>query len=206
MNVRTPLLWSVVVLASGCGGGGGGGGGGDPPPPANTAPTIAVPASLAGAAPRYTFSLTPTASQTLQFQAADAEGDTLQWNVAGDVTTTAAGVRFASPFAGNVFLLEIDPVANAVASTVTIVCEDPRGGAAAIDVLVVRSGPPTITAVAPSSVFAGRPQQVEVTGSALRLGGAVSTNVRFDGVAATGVVVESDTKVRCTTPTVLASG
>jgi len=204
MNVRTRWSWSVVVLLSACGGGGGGGG--EPPPPANAAPTIAVPAGLGGAAPRYTFSLTPTGSQTLQFQATDPDGDSLQWTVASDAAATTAGVRYTSPFAGDTFLLEIDPAASAVASKVTIVVEDPRGGAAAIDVLVVRSGPPTITDVTPSSVFAGRPQQVEVVGTALRLGGAVNTNIRFDGVSGSDVVVESDTKARCTTPTVLASG
>lgn len=205
MNARLALLCSVcAAAASACGGGGGGSK--PPPPPANSAPTITVPSAVGGTAPSYGFVLPTGGIQSLQFTATDPEGDSLQWTASVDGAAVAAGVGYSSPVAGNAFVLTFDPVVAPVASLVTLLVEDPRGAAAAIDILVVRSGPPTITGVTPSSAFVGRPQQVEVTGTALRLGGAVTTNVRFDGVLATGVQVLSDTLLRCSTPTAGSPG
>ena len=65
MNHRIALPCLGVTLLSACGGGGGGGG--EPDPPETLAPTIAVPAGLAGQNPRYMFTLDTASSEDLQF-------------------------------------------------------------------------------------------------------------------------------------------
>ncbi|MBL8748938.1 MAG: exo-alpha-sialidase [Planctomycetes bacterium] len=206
MNARLALASSAcTVLLFSCGGGGGGGGG-TPPPPANTAPSIQVPSSLSGSLSSWSYVLDTTSSTALQFAATDPDGDTLQWVVSADGQAASAGIGFASPAFGADFVVSLGSVGAPAASTLTILVEDPHGGAAALTLLVVRSGAPSISSVSPSSAFAGKPQQVEVTGTALRLGGSVTTNVRFDGVVGTDTVVDSDTKVRSTTPAGVPAG
>lgn len=206
MNARFALASSVsAVLLSSCGGGGGGGGG-PPPPPANTPPSIQVPSSLSGSVSSWSYVLDRTSSTSLQFAATDPDGDTLQWVVSADGQAVSAGIGFASPAFGADFVVSLASVGAPAVSTLTILVEDPHGGATALTLQVVRSGAPTISSVSPSSAFAGQPQQVEVTGTALRLGGSVTTNVRFDGALGTDTIVDSDTKVRTTTPTGVAAG
>ncbi len=205
-----PLLALSLVLlpcSSACGGKKGGSGPSDPPILPNAAPVMQVPAGLVGTSPRFTFSLPVGGAQTLNFAATDADGDPLLWQVSGGgAAATAAGLGFMTPTTGSSFRLEVRPVSAPIAVQLGMLVEDPRGSAAAIDLLVVRTGPPSITAVTPNSAFRNQPQQVTVTGSALLLGGTVTTAVGFDGLAATGVVVLNDTTLTCATPATAAIG
>ncbi|MCA8949350.1 MAG: IPT/TIG domain-containing protein, partial [Planctomycetes bacterium] len=74
------------------------------------------------------------------------------------------------------------------------------------DILVIRTGDPTITGVAPNSAFAGNPQKVTITGSALSLGGTANTRARFAGALASFINIVSDTTLECETPASLAAG
>lgn len=204
MNARILVCILCALVPLSCGGGGGGGG--TPPPPLNTAPSLQAPTALSGSGASFSITLPTASTQSLQFAATDADGDTLQWVATDDGAGAAAGIGYSSPAAGATFTITLSAVPSPVASLVTVLVEDPHGGAAAVDVLVVRSGAPGITAVQPTSAFAGNPQQVEITGTALRLGGAVNTVARFDGDAATGVVVDSDVRLRCTTPSSVTPG
>ncbi|HEX5050360.1 MAG TPA: IPT/TIG domain-containing protein, partial [Planctomycetota bacterium] len=179
----------------------------EPPPPPNDPPTIQVPAGLLGAAAQFTFTLGTAGHQTLTFMATDPNGDSLLWQCAVPTAeATAAGLAFQTPMAGSTFPLDVQAVAAPAAAPVTLLVEDPHGGVAAIDLLVVRSGAPTITGVSPGSAFASRPTNLAVTGTALLLGGAVNTTVRVAGATATDVVVLDDTSLTCTTPTGTAAG
>ena len=207
MKLPHLALWIAVSSCPfACGGGKAGG----PTVPAlrpNFGPSMQVPSGLGGTSPSYTLTLPIAGSQTLTFAATDPDGDPLLWQVgvaAGGAT--AAGLAFTSPVAGPVFTLGVEPVAAAAAVSMSLLVEDPRGAAAAIDLLVVRTGAPSISAVAPGSAFAGKPQRITVTGSALRLGGQANTAVRFDGLLATGLLVPSETTATCSTPAAASPG
>ena len=139
--------------------------------------------------------------------ATDREGAALQGTgTLRDGSAPAAGITFTAPLLGSAFEVALSPVAAPAAATLTILVEDPRGNAAGLDLLVVRSGAPAITAVAPDSAFASRPQTVTITGGGLSLGGSVVTTLRFDGAAASGVTTLDDTTLRGSTPASLAPG
>lgn len=179
----------------------------DPPIPPNEPPVLAVPQGLAGASPSYSLTLPIADSRTLLFTATDAEAALLLWQVAvSSGGATAAGLTFTSPTRGSAFQMELAPIATPIAVQLSLLVEDPRGAAAAIDLLIVRSGPPTITKVTPSSAFTTRVQRVQVTGTALQLGGATNTTLAFDGLAATNLVVADDTTLLANTPTTAAVG
>lgn len=199
------LLGSLLSLLPACGGGGKKSD--STPLPDNTPPSIVVPPSVTGAPPSFQHTLTTSQTESLVFTATDAEGDPLTWQVSVDgAAAAAAGISFPSPFAGNTLTLTIGTAVAPAAVTLTLLVEDQRGAAAAIDLRIVRSGPPTITGISPGSAFTTRGQAVQITGTALRLGGAALTSVSIGGLPATGVTAVSDTEVRCTTPTSAAIG
>ncbi|MBX3463477.1 MAG: IPT/TIG domain-containing protein [Planctomycetes bacterium] len=178
-----------------------------PPPPPNTPPTIQAPPGLSGAGAQRSFTLAVDGAQVLEFTASDADGDGLQWLVqAIDGDAAAAGVTFPSPWVGATLALSLAPTAVPTAVLLTVLVEDPYGAAAAIDLRLVRSGPPVLLSVAPDSAFAAHPQQVMLRGSALSLGGTAVTVASFGGVAATALTVLDDQTVRCATPTGVATG
>lgn len=162
---------------------------------------ITAPQTLAGAAPNYSLTLPIAQTASLTFTASDPENALLLWQLAvAGASATATGLSFTTPLAGNVFQLQVGAVGAPAAATLTLLVEDPRGGVAAIDVRLVRSGPPTITGIAPGSAFATRTQPVRITGSALRLLGTALTTASFDGLDGTGTVVVDDTTLACNTP------
>jgi predicted small lipoprotein YifL len=179
----------------------------EPPPPPNDPPTIEVPQSLAGTSPNYSLTLPVAETESLTFTASDPENALLLWQlvVDGDAAT-ATGMSFTAPVVGNVFELELAAVVAPAAASITLLVEDTRGGAAAIDLHLVRSGPPTITGVEPSSAFATRTQPVRISGTALELGGAADTLASFDGIAGTDTVIESETSLTSNTPANSAVG
>ena len=210
MRLLTPaiLLFLPLGLAlSGCGGGGGGGGDETPTAGPNEAPTMSVPGQLSGGPVQFTYVLPIAGSQVLTFNAADTDGDALNWQVAVSASgATAAGLTFASPAFGPTFTINLDPVTAPVSATLNVLVEDPRGAAAAIDILLVRSGSPMVTGISRSSAFTLQPQDVTITGSAFALGNAVNTIASFSGVAADNVVVVDETTLTCTTPTAAPLG
>ncbi|MEO6596331.1 MAG: sialidase family protein [Planctomycetota bacterium] len=206
-SARTvPLCIALWLLTSACGGSKGGGSSGPPVLP-NDAPTMQVPTGLTGTVPRYTFALATTSRRTLTFTATDVNGDPLLWQLSvSSGEATATGLGFSSPVVGNTFTLEVTAVTAPAAAAVTVLVEDPRGAAAAIDLLIVRSGAPTVSGVTPSSAFVNQPQGLTVSGAAMLLGGAINTTVRVGGQSATEVVVANDTRLTCTTPTGTTAG
>jgi hypothetical protein len=198
------LLFGSLLLVAACGGGSKGGG--PPPPPPNTPPTLQAPPGLSGAAPQFLLTLPIAESRTLTFTALDAEGGPLTWQVAASAPIAAAGVSYSLPFVGSEFVIQIGSSTAPIGIDLTVLVEDSRGAAAAIDLRVVRSGPPTIASVAPGSAFTTRPQSVRIRGSALQLGGSALPSASFDSIVGTGLTVVSDTEVRCATPTTLTVG
>ncbi|MFY9341958.1 MAG: sialidase family protein [Planctomycetota bacterium] len=204
---RLPRPAVAFLLALAACGGSSKKGSSDPPLLPNEPPVLQVPAGLAGTSPRYSLTLPIAESRTLVFAATDAEEALLLWQLAvNGAGAAAAGLTFTSPVRGTAFTLQIGPVAAPVAVGTQLLVEDPRGAAAAIDLLIVRSGPPTVTGITPGSAFATRAQKVEVTGSALQLGGTASTTLAFGGLAAADLVVVDDTKLTASTPISAAPG
>jgi hypothetical protein len=200
-----PFAPAIACLLTACGGSSKGSA--EPPPPPNAPPTLQASAGVAGAGALRSFTLPTGATAQLEFTASDPDGDPLQWQAqtsAGDAA--AAGLSFQTPVAGDSFTITVAAVPAPTAAVLNLLVEDPRGGAAAIDLQVVRSGAPTILAVTPDSAFTTQPQQVTITGSALSLGGSVATTASFDGTPATGNLVVDDTTLTCSTPVGLASG
>jgi len=193
------LCLLLLTWSSSCGGSSGGGSS-EPPVLPNGAPVMTVPANLVGQSPRYTFSLPTAGTQTLTFTATDPEGDSLLWQLNGP-PAAAAGLVYTTPVPGSTFVLEVQPVLAPAFVQTNLLVDDGHGNAAAIDLLVVRTGPPAITAVTPDSAFRNHAQRVTINGSALQLGGTVNTTVGFDGFAAANVVVANDTTLTCSTPT-----
>ena len=209
MRLQTPALLVLLPLALFLAGCGGSSGGGDSSPAAqpNDAPTIQAPGQLSGGPVQFTYVLPIAGSQVLTFNAADINGDLLSWQVAVSASgATAAGLSFASPASGSTFTINLGPVTAPVSANINVLVEDPRGAAAAIDILLVRSGSPQVTGVSRSSAFATAAQDVTITGSAFALGNTVNTIASFSGVAADNVVVVNESTLTCTTPTAAALG
>lgn len=206
MNVRLASV-CILLVAVLCTCGGGGGGGGPPPPPPNSPPAMTVPGGISGTNPSYLCTLATGSTVTRTFTATDPEGDPLLWQVGvPGAAATAAGLVFTTPVTGTTFTLELAVVTSPAAAPVTLLVEDPRGAAAAIDLLVVRTGAPSIAGVAPNSSFATLPQQVTLTGNGFELGGIVNTTASFDGFASPDVNVVSNSELTCSTPAAVAAG
>ncbi|MFK7743161.1 MAG: IPT/TIG domain-containing protein [Planctomycetota bacterium] len=209
-SIAANCLLALGFLAiAACGGSDSGGGGGDPPAPEpNVAPVLSAPSSLSGGPVAYTYELpVAIASGSLQFTAVDADGDLLLWQAStSQEGLTAAGLSFASPVSGNSFTIDFAAVSEPAATSVNVLVEDPRGGAAAIDVLVIRTGAPTLLSVTPSAAFATAPQQVALTGTALSLGGTQNPQVAFGGAQATQVTVLDNEQLTCASPATLSLG
>lgn len=189
------------MALAGCGGSSGGGGGDTPELGPNDAPQIQVPAQLSGGPVQFTYVLPVTGSQSLRFAATDPDGDVLTWQVAVSASgATAAGLTFASPASGSNFSIELSAIAAPVAANLSVLVEDPRGAAAAIDIQLIRSGAPTISALSRSSAFASAPQDLTIQGSAFSLGGTVTTTPSFSGVVANSFTIVNDSTLNCTTP------
>ena len=202
-HVRT--LVAVALLATACGGGGGGGDGGSEPP-ANTAPVLPVPAGLTGTAPRVTWSVPILDTASITFTATDADGDLLQWQLSGSSTAfTAAGVRAPTSATGTTFTIDLDPVLSPAFALCNVLVQD-GAATAGLEVSVLRTGAPQIDGVAPASAFAGQPLAVEVTGSALALGGVVQAQVTFGGASATVLASTGEGSLTCRTPSIAPSG
>lgn len=193
-----PALAAGLVLLTACGGGGGGGPT-VPPPPPNDPPSIEAPAGLGGSGVLRTFTLATGSTDQLVFTATDPDGDALQWQMQAP-GAAAAGLTFTTPVSGGTFTLDLGTCAAPVAVNANLLVQDPNGGAFAIDLLIVRSGAPTITGCSPDSAFATRPQKVTVTGTALQLGGSVQTVAQFDGATAGANTIVDDRTLTCTTP------
>ncbi|MFO1077792.1 MAG: hypothetical protein U1E73_08705 [Planctomycetota bacterium] len=202
-----PFSLCALLPVAACGGGGGGGGGSNPPIAPNHPPVMQVPSGLIGGGSSFRYEAPIATAATLTFAATDTDGDALHWSVVGD-PATAALVGVTLPLTGNagLFQLPIAAVAAPASAELVVFVEDTHGGAGAVDLLVVRSGPPTIDAVAPDSAFAGQPQYVAITGSAFYLGGTVTTAPRFGGLLGTGVQVLGDALLTCSTPLTLPAG
>lgn len=196
VRARAIAAVSILLCLAACGGGKKA-----PKEPENQPPVLQPPAGLGGASASLLLALPVAQTQSLVFTASDPEGGVLQWQVGGDsAAAAAAGVAWTLPHQGESFTITVDAAVAPVAVDLTILVEDPRGGAAALDLRVVRSGPPSITGIAPGSAFTTLPLNVTATGAALRLNGTAQTTVRFDGIAGTGVVAVDDTTVTCATP------
>lgn len=200
MRPLPPIALASLFVLSACGGGGGGGGG-EPPVEPNDPPSLNAAPELSGGPVQFNYVLATGSTDSLTFTATDPNSDALTWNVAVSGTAQAAvGLGFVSPSTGSTFTLDLAVVAAPASATVSLLVEDPRGGAAAIDILFVRSGAPTITGVTPDSAFVSAPQEATITGSSLLLGNAVNTAASFGGAAAGDVVVVDDATLTCTTP------
>ncbi len=197
---------ALLALLPACGGGGGGGGGGTPPLTPNGSPILQRPTSLSGSGANFQFVLPFASSQTLDFSAVDPDGDALHWQVLGTGNATAVGCQFPSVLSGPNFRVQVTAVTAPAAGQFVILVEDSTGRATAIDLLVVRTGAPGITTITPDSAFRSKPQVVTITGSGLSLGGTASTIPRFAGLAGTGIAVQDETALRCTTPQGLLAG
>jgi hypothetical protein len=203
--IRRTVAFPLILSFAACGGGSKGPS--EPPTEPNSPPSISVPAGLSGTSPSYGLTVPTGETRTLLFTATDPDGDLLQWQVAANGSgLQAAGVSYSAPSFGTAFQIQLAVTSAPAAVNLSILVEDPDGAASAIDVRVVRSGAPVILGVTPTSAFATQAQAVTVTGSALLLGGAVATNVAFDGVQGTGTTIVSDTTITTNTPTSAALG
>lgn len=202
------LLFLPLGLAlTACGGGGGGGGDPDPTAEPNEAPAITAPGQLSGGPVQFTYVLPIAGSQDLTFTATDSDGDALTWQVAVSASgANAAGLSFASPATGATFTVSLGAVTAPVSAEVNILVEDPRGAAAAIDILLVRSGAPEVSGLSRSSAFANQAQDVTISGSAFALGNTVNTIASFSGIVADNIAVVDENTLTCTTPTTAALG
>ncbi|HEU4417348.1 MAG TPA: IPT/TIG domain-containing protein, partial [Planctomycetota bacterium] len=190
-----------------CGGSDGGGGPPETPIQPNDPPVITVPNGLTGTSPRYTFSLPAGGTQLLTFTATDPDSDPLLWQFSVPPNGAAsAGLYFTTPVTGPTCVLEVRPVLAPAFVQLNLLVDDGHQHAVAIDLLVVRTGPPAITSVTPDNAFRNRAQKVTITGSALQLGGTANTTVGFDGLAPANLVVANDTTITCSTPTAAAIG
>ncbi|MCR9246334.1 MAG: hypothetical protein NXI31_14980 [bacterium] len=181
--------------------------GGDPEPEVNQAPSMLVPNQLSGSSPSYSLTLAVSGTETLTFTATDPELDALTWQilpVSGEAS--AVGLSVNGGANGTTFVLEIATVTAPASHALVLVVQDTRGNATAIDLVIVRSGPPSLTSVTPTSAFATASQPVTITGEALQLGGAATTTVRFSGALGNFTTVLDDMTVQTSTPTTLGAG
>jgi hypothetical protein len=208
--LRPVLLCILPLLVTACGGSKKGDETEPPPigpgqPPVLTMPQ-AVP-GLTGIAPSFQLTVPVAESRTLLFTAADPEGQLLRWQFAVSAAgSTATGLTYTSPTLGTSFLLQIGPATSPAAVPTSLLVEDPRGNAAAIDLLIVRSGPPSISTITPSNAFTTRPQSVRVGGASFSLGGLATASLSFDGVVATDIVVVDDNTLTAATPSSASAG
>ncbi|MBL8753203.1 MAG: IPT/TIG domain-containing protein [Planctomycetes bacterium] len=204
--MRSTFALALFFSFAACGGGGGKGSS-DPPSEPNSPPSIGVPAGLSGTSPSFGLTVPTGETRTLLFTASDPDGDLLQWQVAANgASLLSSGVSYSAPSFGTAFQIQLAVTTAPAAVNLSILVEDPDGAASAIDVRVVRSGAPVITGITPTSAFTTQAQAVTVTGSALQLGGAVATNVSFDGVQGNNTTIVSDTTITTNTPTSAALG
>jgi hypothetical protein len=198
---RFRLFVLGLVFAACSGGSSGGGGDPEPPTQSNDAPVLTAPSELSGGPVQFSYVLPTTGTQSLAFTATDADGDPLLWQVAVSASgASSAGLSFASPALGATFSLDLAVIADPTIVEINVLVEDARGAAAAIDILLIRSGAPTVTGVSRSSAFASAPQGVTITGTALSLGNTVSTLASFGGVVAGDIVVVDEATLTCSTP------
>jgi len=156
---------------------------------------------------QFSYALPTTDVASLTFTATDADGDPLLWQVAASASNAGnAGLTYDSPATGGSFTVNLATVSAPSALDLNILVEDDRGAAAAIDILLVRSGAPTVSGVSRSSAFASAPQAVTITGTALSLGNTVSTIASFGGIVATDIVVVDEATLTCNTPPGAALG
>lgn len=204
------LLLFVGLIVSACGGSSGDGGSGNTPDPSNepnAAPNLQVPAQLIGGPVQFSYTLPIGASEQLTFNATDPDGDALLWQVAVSASgATAAGLSFDSPAIGSTFVINVNPSTSPSSSNLSVLVEDARGAASAVDILLVRSGSPAVSGISRSSAFANAAQGVTITGSAFALGATANTVASFSGVVAGNVEVVSESTLTCTTPLAASLG
>jgi len=196
-------LFLPLGLALAACSGGGGGGGGEPEPTVgpNESPVLTAPGELSGGPVVFSYTLPMASSTTLTFNATDSDGDALLWQVAVSGSgATSAGLSFASPAFGSTFTIDLGAVATPTTADISVLVEDTRGAAAAIDILLIRSGAPTLTSVSRTSAFASAPQAVTINGSAFSLANSITTLASFGGVVAENIEVQSENTLTCTTP------
>lgn len=195
----------TMLLAAACGGGGGGDDGVEPEPP-NTAPQIVAPAGLSGIVPRLTWSLPASGSTTGTFTATDVDGDPLFWQVTGSASEmAAAGVQAPSTASGAALVIDLFAVGAAASVTFDVLVQD-GVATASLEITVLRAAAPAISAVDPSSAFAGQPTDVLVSGSSLVLAGSPQAEVRFAGALAQSASAQPDGSLRCRTPSIGNAG
>jgi hypothetical protein len=194
-------LSTLVILALVSCSGGGGGGDSEPTAVPNDVPILQLPTELTGGPATFSYTLPMTASTTLSFVATDINGDTLSWFLSAPAAGILnAGLNYASPSIGSTFTIALSPVAAPASVNVSILVEGAAGAAAAVDILLVRSGAPTVTGISRSSAFASAPQPVTISGSAFSLGNSVTTLASFSGITATETVVVDESTLTCVTP------
>ena len=199
--MRSLSLASLSLIALASCGGGGGGGGGEPQPEPNEPPSLTAAPELSGGPVQWQLVLPIAGTESLTFTATDPDGDALTWQLAvSGAGQVATGLSYSSPASGPTFTVDVAAVTEPAAADVSLLVEDPNGGAAAIDIRFVRSGAPTITGVTPASAFVSAQQGATITGSALLLSNAVNTFAAFGGAAAGNVQVVDDQTLTCTTP------
>jgi hypothetical protein len=203
MRTRPPLwaaatlLWLVPIACDG----GGGGGGGAPPARPNAAPQISVPSTITGIAPSYVVVVPTTVSRSFLLSASDADGDRLTWQVAATgPAVVAVGLNHNAPAPDGLLLLHLVATSVPASAEITVLVEDGHGGSAAIELRIVRSGPPQLYDVQPRSAFVDLPRRVKVYGSALSLGGPQPV-LRFGGELATDVATVNAGLLTAKTPT-----
>ena len=136
--------------------------------------------------------------------------------VAGGTGVTITGTGFTSTgFGSNSVTFGGVAATNVVTlGDTSITCDSPVGTAGAtVDVAVTNNNgtgtlassftyhpAPSVASVAPGSGHADAGDTITVTGTGFLDNGAGTNTVRFDGVAATSVVVVDDTTITCTNP------
>lgn len=208
MRYATPAALVILPLALGLAAcGGSSGGGGEPPVAPNEAPVLTAPVGLTGGPVQFRYTLPTTGASSLTFTGTDSDGDALLWQVAVSASgATGAGLSYASPATGSTFRIDLAVVTAPSVATMNVLVEDTKGAAAAIDILLVRSGSPTVTSVEPGRAFASAPQQVAIHGSSFALGSTVDTRPSFGGIVGTDIVVVDESTLTCATPATLAVG
>lgn len=205
-TARALCVLSLIAAGSACKKSGGGGGG-EPPIAPNSPPSLSVATQLVGSGSVFRFTLAVGGNDTLAFSATDPDDDPLRWQLVGDgAAATAVGVTLPLPVTGPTFSFDIAAVTLPATAALVLFVEDTRGNAAAIDLTIIRTGPPTITGTAPNSAFVTQSQAVTITGTALSLAGTANTIARFGGIPASGITIPNETTLNCSTPGMSSGG